>query len=337
MSLPDDDWRPAATLEVLRQRSRLLAAVRGFFEARGYWEVETPLLSRDVCVDPWINPLPVPDPAHPHQRLYLQTSPEFAMKRLLATGAEAIFEITRSFRGGESGRRHNREFTIVEWYRAGTTWNDQATLVEELMRHVATCSLPGASPAPALPQGRFPRYSYDVAARDALGTTLLDKSTDQLVALARELHVSAPASLPPSDRDGWLNLLLAERIEPWLATQPACFLHDYPPTQAALARIRRGVPEVAERFELYLGGIELCNGYQELTDADELAARMIRHNALRTAAGAEPLPVTSRLIDAMRSGLPECAGVALGFDRLVQWRLGAADLRAVLAFPDDRA
>lgn len=332
---PRDDWRPTATVAVLQERARLLEHLRRFLASRGYWEVETPLLSRDVCVDPWIDPLPVPHPARPGETWYLQTSPEFALKRLLAAGAEAVFEITRSFRQGEAGPRHNREFTIVEWYRVGAALHDQRALVEALVREMVRA--PVAAAPPPLPAGPFPALTYDEAARAALGTTLLDKSAPQLAALAREAGVPAPASLSPHDRDGWLNLLLAERIEPWLARQPACFLYDYPASQAALARVRPGPPDVAERFELYLAGVELCNGYQELTDPEELARRMIRNNEVRIAHGAAPLPTDSRLLAAMRSGLPDCSGVALGFDRLVLWRLGRRDIREVLAFPTDRA
>jgi lysyl-tRNA synthetase class 2 len=337
------DWRPAASLATLHARAQLLQCVRRFFIERGYWEVETPLLSRDTCVDSWIDPVPVPDPTRPDGTLYLQTSPEFAMKRLLAAGAEAIFQITRSFRRGESGRRHNLEFTIVEWYRTGRTHHDEMRLVEDLVRTAAAHPLAalsvGAAPgaAPTLPPDAFPRFTYDEAARGALGESVLDKSPAELKALARKAGVSPPVSLDLGDHDGWLNLLLAERIEPWLARHPACFLHDYPATQAALARVRPGSPAVAERFELYLHGVEICNGYHELTDAEELSRRMERHNEVRVAAGGRPLPTESRLLDAMRAGLPPCAGTALGFDRLAMWRLGLEDLREALAFPWERA
>lgn len=334
-------WRSSARWSVLQQRSRLLDRLRQFFIARGYWEVETPLLSRDTCIDPWIDPVAVVDPRVAEGPLFLQTSPEFHMKRLLAAGAEAIFEVTRSFRRGESGARHNIEFTIAEWYRAGDAYHDQMTLVEALVRDLAACELPSAGecapPASELPAAPFPRLTYDEVARQALGTSLLDKSTPELIELARVAGLVVPVSLPPSDRDGWLNLLLAERMEPWLAMQPACFLIDFPASQAALARVRPDQPPVAERFELYLNGLELCNGYQELTDPEELAARMTQNNQIRMAAGADSLPVQSRLIDAMRQGLADCSGVALGFDRLVMWRLGLSDIRDVLAFPFDRA
>lgn len=332
-------WQPAASLEALRARAAILCSLRQFLVARGYWEVETPLLSHDTCVDTWIDPVAVPHPLRAGELLYLQTSPEFALKRLLAAGADAIFEITRSFRRGESGPRHNLEFTIVEWYRVGDTHHEQMGVVEALVRAISACPLgDGAVPASReLPAEPFPRFTYDEAAGQAIGVTLLDKSPADLRRLAESLGVPIPASQPSDDRDGWLNLLLAERVEPWLARHPACYLYDYPASQAALARVRPGPPAVAERFELYLGGVELCNGYHELTDALELARRMEHHNRVRIANGSPPLPTDSQLLSAMRHGLPPCAGVALGFDRLVLWRLGLIDIREVIAFPFDRA
>ena len=336
--MPADDWQPTATIETLHRRAELLALVRRFFTENGYWEVETPLLSHDTCVDPWIDPVEVPHPANLSQSLYLQTSPEFAMKRLLAAGADAIFQITRAFRRGEAGPRHNLEFTIVEWYRVGETHAEQMALAEELVRAVSTADLGDISKASkSLPSGDFPRFTYDEAAEAALGTTVLDKTTNDLIAIAADSGITPPASLKATDRDGCLNLLLAERIEPWLARHAACFLYDYPASQAALARIRDDDPTVAERFELYLDGVELCNGYHELTDPKELALRFERNNALRTANGSDALPARSRLLAAMESGLPDCAGVALGFDRLVMWRLGLSDLREAVTFPFDRA
>lgn len=330
-----NDWRSTAALEILRQRSELLQVVRQFFLNRGYWEVETPLLSRETCIDTWIDPIEVPDPAQRDRTLYLQTSPEFAMKRLLAAGADAIFQITRSFRGGEAGDRHNPEFTIVEWYRVGDTHHDQMTLTEELVRTVAMANIEGT--AKEFTDDPFPRITYEAAFEAALGATVLDKSARELRQLVEEQNVPIPRSLDAADLDGWRNLLLAEAVEPWLAKHPAVFLYDYPASQAALARVRPGPPPVAERFELYLDGIELCNGYHELTDAGELRTRMQAHHDRRVANGQSSLPVESRLLAAMHCGLPACAGVALGFDRLAMWRLGCASLRDVTAFPFDRA
>ncbi|MBX3442368.1 MAG: EF-P lysine aminoacylase GenX [Planctomyces sp.] len=335
------DHRPTASLLTLRRRAALLRAVREEFHREGYWEVETPLLSRDVCVDAWLDPIIVRDDSLGGER-FLQTSPEFAMKRLVAAGADAIFEITRAFRRGEQGGRHNPEFTMVEWYRVGATYSEQMSFTERLVRALAAFPAEASMgdpwpPAPPLSDEPFPRIRYDDAFEAVLGTRILTLQSRQLRELAASRNVVAPESLTADDLDGWRNLLLAECVEPWLAAQPAVFLYDYPASQAALATVAPIEPPVARRFELYLGGVEICNGYQELTDAEELSRRMRKQAALRRAAGLSELPVEGRLLAAMRDGLPECSGVALGFDRLVQWRLGLPSIADVIAFPMDRA
>lgn len=341
-------FRPTASLEILQLRSELLAFTRAFFRSRGFWEVETPLLSRDVIVDAYIEPFVTRidasadcKPAEAAHERFLQTSPEFAMKRLLASGASRIFQITRAFRREELGRHHNPEFTMVEWYEIGATYHEQMDLVEELVFgfwHEARKHVPTSVKSTPRPLHRpFTRLTYDVAFAQVLGRPVIGRSASELAHLADSLGIHAPASLPVDDVDGWLNLLLAFVVEPELARQPALFLYDYPPGQSALARIRHAAPPVAERFELYLSGIEICNGYQELTNPDELRRRIAVQAALRRRDGRRPLPAHSRLIDAMQAGLPECAGVALGFDRLLMAALGAESLADVMPFPFDRA
>jgi len=338
---------------MLRLRSELLEFTRTFFRSRGFWEVETPILSRDVVVDAYLEPFVTRAKANTDcakadgtDELFLQTSPEFAMKRLLACGASAIFQITRAFRRGEIGRRHNPEFTIVEWYRTGTTYHDQMDLVEELVagffERVRTvgklATFQSQQPSverPPLPRP-FERLTYDTTFERAVGRPVIGLSAAELARLATSLKIEPPPNLAGDDVDGWLNLVLALAVEPVLAQQPALFVYDYPPGQAALARIRPTLPEVAERFELYLAGVEICNGYQELTDADELRRRIAAQSALRRRDGNRPLPADSRLLDAMDAGLPPCAGVALGFDRLLMSATAAESLADVLAFPFDR-
>ena len=218
---------------------------------------------------------------------------------------------------------HNPEFAIVEWYRNGETHHDAMDRTERLVRAVGVLDLP-ADPFPRL------RY-YDLMA-EACGERVDDLAAEELEGLAERLGTSV---VGPLDRDGWLNVLLAEQVEPKLAEQPAVFVVDYPASQAALAKVRDGRPPVAERFELYVRGVELANGYHELTDADELRRRFIRQNELRTAAGLHPLPVESRLLEAMTDGLPDCAGVAVGWDRVVMLALGLTDVRDVMSFPVD--
>ncbi|MEX0704754.1 MAG: EF-P lysine aminoacylase EpmA [Planctomycetales bacterium] len=349
-----DSWRPAASLATLRLRAELLHAVRGFFRARGYLEVETPVLSHDVVVDAWLEPFVAqwlpgerPTAGAEADELFLQTSPEFAMKRLLAAGATAVFQVARVMRQGEFGRYHNPEFTMLEWYRAGDTQHEQMTFTEELVRHVCSRAATlrdedSTSPPPGgaieLPPAPFERLTYDEAFERYAGTRVLKLSVAELAELARQLRLGVPESLAPveANRGAWLNLLLAGAVEPRLGERPQ-FLHDYPATQAALAKVRDGDPPVAERFELYVAGLELCNGYHELTDPAELRRRIARQSALRAADGRRVLPAESRLLAAMEAGLPECSGVALGFDRLAMLALGADSLAEVVAFPFDRA
>ncbi|MFG0332002.1 MAG: EF-P lysine aminoacylase EpmA [Maioricimonas sp. JB049] len=342
MSAAAGDGRcvPSADLVTLRRRAQLTQSVRAFFDRHGYWEVETPLLSRDICVDAWIDPFRLEGAGDDDSTLYLQTSPEFTMKRLLVAGADAIWQLTRSFRQGETGRYHNPEFAILEWYRVGDDHHDQMTFVEALVRHVAARAVElGAETAPSGWMAKpFRRLRYDDAFAEFAGSSVLELETDALAELARRHDLVVPESLRPGagDRDDWLNLLLAEVVEPALADEGGVFLYDYPASQAALAKVSPGPPAVAERFELYLEGIEICNGYPELTDADELARRMRQQSERRAAAGMPALPVESRLLQAMQVGLPDCAGVALGLDRLVMWALGVESLAELIPFPFDR-
>jgi lysyl-tRNA synthetase class 2 len=260
------------------------------------------------------------------EQLWLQTSPELAMKRLLATAdcPKAVYQVSRVFRQDELGPLHNPEFTLVEWYRLGDSLQEGMKWTSDLCE-----VLLGRGPARAL--------SYADAFRQHVGLDPHTAGIDELMAAAGACPAPPPENLAAEDRDGWLDWLLVERVQPHLGTAGPTLLYDYPATQAALARVRPGDPPLAERFELYLSGIELANGYQELCDADELRRRNARANAQRRADGKPPLPEPSRLLAAMDAGLPSAVGVALGFDRLVMLAAGAASLREVIAFPFDRA
>lgn len=319
-------FESSASVETLRRRAELTAVLRQFFHNADFWEVETPLWSTDTCVDAWIDP--VSCSINGVGAGFLQTSPEFHLKRLLACGADRIWSLTRSFRSGEAGTRHNPEFSIVEWYRVGDTHRDAMDLTEQLVRTVAT----GTSLQ--LTEQPFPIVSYYDAFERVLGIRVDEMTANDLAAVAIE---HAPEAIGPFDRDGWLNVLLAQSVEPWLATFEAVFLTGYPASQAALAKIRDDDVPVAERFELYVGGVELANGYHELTDPAELRQRFNRENAKRAAAGKEQLPVESRLLEAMDHGLPDSSGVALGWDRLVMLCVGEQSIDAVMPFPIDRA
>ena len=340
MNTGRDSFGPSASWERLRQRAELLRRLRDFFHTRGFLEVETPLLSRDTVIDLHLDPLPVTlfaDPRDPAAgpQFWLQTSPEFCMKRLLATGGPpAIFQVTRAFRGGEHGQLHNPEFTMVEWYRVGDDYAAGMALLAELASEM-------------LGAANVVCTSYREAFVQHAGIDPFADSNAQIRERAAQAVGAAVPDYPAEDRDSWLNLLLAECVEPRLGqTQPE-ILYDYPASQAALARVRPATSSaeqptpstdaVAERFELYVRGMELANGYHELLDADMLALRQRRNNEQRRSEGKPPLPEANRLLDAMRSGLPACSGVALGFDRLVMAACGATSISDVMAFPIDRA
>ena len=327
--LSSGEFRPRASLDVLRFRARMMRRVRQFFDDRGFLEVETPLLSADTVIDLHLDPLAVTlfsDPRQPAEgrRMWLQTSPEFAMKRLLAAGLPSIYQITRAFRGGERGRLHNPEFTLVEWYGVGHDLNAGMRLLSVL----ADTLLERGAAEPIRYRDAFVAHASVDPHR---------ASCAQLAAAAERSGVAVPPHQSRDDRDGWLDLLLVECVEPQLGRTRPAILYDYPPSQAALAQVRSGDPPVAERFELYVDGIELANGYHELLDAGELRRRNRKINQLRAAEGKYRLPEESRLLAAMESGLPPCAGVALGFDRLVMVACGVSDISRVVAFPIERA
>lgn len=326
-----DGFRPTASWPVLRQRALLLRRLREFFYERGFLEVETPLLSAESVADRYLEPLPVLlDEATRGEDLpsmmWLQTSPEAAMKRLLAAGAEAIFQVTRSFRGGERGRLHNPEFTIVEWYRAGDDLQAGMQLLSDLCQSL-------------LERGAAQPITYRQAFQQQLDIDPHTCSLDDLRRRVAELGGTPPTPGDETERDELLNLLLAVGIEPHLGRGRPTLLTDYPASQAALAKVRRAEnePPVAERFELYVDGVELANGYHELRDAGVLRERQRTINRQRTADGRAALPECRRLLAALQHGLPSCCGVALGFDRIVMLAAGAASITEVLPFPIDRA
>ncbi|MEN6459026.1 MAG: EF-P lysine aminoacylase EpmA [Thermoguttaceae bacterium] len=324
---PLSDFAPTATLKNLRLRAEMLRRLRTFFDDRGFLEVETPILSADTVVDRHLDPFsaslcPRPEPNGP--RFWLQTSPEFHMKRMLAAGLGRIYQVSHVFRQEEVGPLHNPEFTLVEWYQPGDGFDEGMQLTSDLCVALLDC-------------GPADRISYREAFERYAGIDPLTVDGAALVQAVRASGIEAPASLDPGDRDGWLDLLMVERVQPHLGVERPALFHDYPASQAALARVRPDDPRVAERFELYIRGIELANGYHELLDPAELRARNRQANAQRAADGKACLPEESRLLAAMESGLPASVGVALGFDRLVMLAAGARRIAEVVAFPFDRA
>lgn len=324
-------WRPSADLSVLRLRAELLAQIRAFFAARGVLEVETPALSAAAITDPHLASFKTcySGPGSQHGRpLYLHTSPEFAMKRLLAAGSGCIYQIARVFRDGEAGSRHNPEFTLLEWYRVGFDHHRLMDEVAELVGMLLAGRLALAEPE---------RLSYRQIFQHHLNLDPHRATVADLAACAETRNISIPTGMPPDDPDPWLDLLLTHCVEPRLGSGRLTFVHDYPASQAALARLRPDDPPVGERFELYINGIELANGFHELGDTVEQRHRFAQENAARRAAGLPVMPVDEHLLAALEFGLPDCAGVALGFDRLVMLATRKTSLAEVLAFPLDRA
>ena len=323
MSEDASAWRPSASIDRLRARAALLARVRAFFAERGVLEVETPLLCSAGATDPQLDSVLAADPLGGAAPWYLQTSPEYAMKRLLAAGSGPIFQLCKAFRQGELGRHHNPEFSLLEWYRPG--W-DHWRLMGEVAELAALAV--GARPVEQL--------DYREAFERHLGLDPHAAPLDALRALARE---RTGADFDSEDRDTWLDLLISHCIQPALGRGCFTFLHAYPASQAALARVERdgrGMA-VARRFELYIDGVEIANGYHELVDAAEQAARFEADNRQRRARGLPEVAIDRRLLQALAAGLPDCAGVALGFDRLAMLAQGAPSLGEVIAFSADRA
>jgi elongation factor P--(R)-beta-lysine ligase len=309
-------YRRTASHAALRQRGVLLARVRAFFAARGVLEVETPYLSSAGVSD-----LALDNIAARVRSLgalqYLHTSPEYAMKRLLASGSGDVYQICRVFREDELGRWHQPEFTMLEWYRVG--WDETRLMseVEELLVEVL---------APAIT--RSVRLSYDDALERSLGLTSR-AACDELVSELVARSVDVPRGLA---HDAVLDLAFATVVAPAFPPDALTFVHDYPASQAALARLKPGRPPVAARFEVFCGGVELANGFHELTDAAEQRRRFEAELDARRRSGREAAPLDEDLLAALAHGFPDCSGVAVGVDRLIALALGATDIAAAMAF-----
>lgn len=323
--MKSENWRPGASRHALETRSKLLAAIRSFFAERGVLEVETPVLSRARNSDPNIHSFET-DTRTPR---FLRTSPEYPMKRLLAAGSGDIYELGRVFRHGERGRLHNPEFTMAEWYRLGMNYLDLANEVVDLIRACgAACS---DTDFDAWPVSRF---TYRELFETFAGITDVHTAGElELAAIAAERGIVSP----PLNQAEWLDLIMAQVIQPALPGEAFTIVYDFPPEQAALSRIRKDNPPVAERFEVFAGQQELANGYQELTDPAEQRSRFEREQRLHKVRGEDAAPIDENLLAALSHGLPECSGVALGVERLLMLCLNVDDISMVLSFPHERA
>ena len=321
------DWQPSATIEVLRARADMLGRIRAYFAAQEVREVETPVLSTAAVSDPAIESIAAIT-AH-GTRLYLQTSPEYPMKRLLAAGFGDCYQVCPVFRDGESGRLHNPEFTMIEWYRLDFGVGEMEHDVDRVLR-VACAEIRDFPPARAV--------SYRAAMLESCGIDC-ESATIPGIRAALAARGVVPVQAEGWERDEWLDLLMGAVVGPGLGHGAPVFVNDYPPSQAALARLRE-LPDgsqVAERFELYVDGLELANGFHELGDAAEQRRRFEQDQETRRRRGQPQRPLDERLLAGLASGLPDCAGVALGFDRLVMAAHRLPALEAAMAFTAARA
>jgi elongation factor P--(R)-beta-lysine ligase len=310
----------------LQMRARLYALIRAFFANRHVLEVETPILSAAGNTDPNIKSFGTTFSGHVDagaRERWLRTSPEFPLKRLLAAGIGDCYELGRVFRNGEAGGRHNPEFSMLEWYRVG--WDHRRLMGE-------TIELVEAALATVGRRAEVLIESYRQLFLDELGIDPLHAPIDELRAPLAEYNIG-PEGL---GRDDWLDLLITHKLQPSFPRDRITLIHDYPATQCALARIRPGETPLAERFELYLGRHELANGYHELNDATEQRGRFERDNATRRSRGLREVPVDERLLGVL-GALPDCAGVALGVERLLMCLAGTDAIADVLAFPFNEA
>lgn len=322
----DSHWQPSATIDVLKKRAGVIRAIRQFFEGRQVLEVDTPALSHATVTDQHLHSFTTRfnDPMAPQEKkLFLQTSPEFAMKRLLCAGSGSIYQICKSFRNEESGRFHNPEFTMLEWYRVGYDHHQLMTEIDELIQLIL-----GTEPAE--------RITYQQAFKQHLGLDPLSASLEELRQLAN-IHGYQELAANESCKDTLMMLLFSQHVEPNIGQVTPCLIYEFPASQAALAKISEVNPLVAERFELYFKGVELANGFHELSDAYEQGQRFEQDNFTRVANGLESMPLDNNLIAALEHGLPSCAGVALGVDRLIMLALNCSSIDQVIAFEHHRA
>ncbi|HCG8095227.1 elongation factor P--(R)-beta-lysine ligase [Vibrio parahaemolyticus] len=316
------NWQPTASIEQLRQRATLIAAIRQFFAERQVMEVDTPAMSHATVTDIHLHTFQTEfvGPGYADgSKLFFMTSPEFHMKRLLAAGSGCIYQINKAFRNEENGRYHNPEFTMLEWYRVGFDHHKLMDEMDDLLQLVLKC-------------GAAQRMTYQQAFIDVLGVCPLESSMTELKAAASKLGLSDIAE-PEEDRDTLLQLLFSVGVENKIGQDVPAFVYDFPASQAALAKINPQDHRVADRFEVYFKGIELANGFHELDNPKEQLARFEQDNAKRIEMGLKPQPIDYHLISALEAGLPDCAGVALGIDRLIMLALGCDHIDQVTAFP----
>lgn len=325
MKNPGTDWRPSAPLPKLQSRARIFQQIRQFFADRKVMEVDTPLLCHTSVTDPFIQSIPGLFQGHPtaaEQRYYLQTSPEYCMKRLLAAGSGDIYQLGKAFRQGEVGRFHNPEFAMLEWYRLGFDHHKLMDEMDELLQTI-------------LGTDSAERKSYVAIFKETLDIDPLSASVDELSQLAAQLNINLATAI--HDKDTWLQLLMSEYIELQIGKDKPCFIYDFPASQAALARLNPVDARVASRFEVYFRGMELANGFHELQNAQEQRKRFEKNVSDRKSLALYNMPIDEYFLAALEHGLPDCAGVALGVDRLIMLATNSQHIDQVLSFYFPRA
>lgn len=322
-------WKPACDLKHLRLRAQMLAAIRGFFDQREVLEVETPLLCHKVGTDPQLDFFSSFYHCLPDDReMFLQTSPEFAMKRLLAAGSGSIYQICKAFRQGELGRLHNPEFTILEWYRVGFTLEQMMDEAAELIVRVLN--------QPSL-INTLRKISYRELFEQVTGLNPLVFSQQNYASYAQQNGISDAVSLCEQDHSLWLDYIFSHKVQAVLIDQSLCMVYDYPAIQSSLARINPKNNAIADRFEVFVNGIEIGNGFFELADAEEQESRFDLEIKSRAVEGKAVVEKDQLFLQALKSGLPECCGIAIGLDRLLMLRAELDSLDQVITFPFDRA
>lgn len=319
-------WQPTASIETLKRRSEIIADIRTFFAKRSVMEVDTPCLSSFGVTDRYLSNFAtefVGPGFASGKTLYLQTSPEYAMKRLLGAGSGCIYQIFKAFRNEEAGRFHNPEFTMLEWYRIGFNQFDLMDEVDDLVRAVIKCE-------------QAERMSYQQAFLQYVGIDPLNTNRNELEGAMKDIGLGDIVRTDVDD-DTLMQCLFGEKVERSIGLERPCFIYHFPASQASLAKLDPDNSQVACRFELYYQGVELANGFDELTDEALQRERFVADNQARIAQGVEQRELDEHFLAALKTGLPNCAGVALGIDRLLMLALGCEDIREVMAFNIENA
>lgn len=324
MDINKTDWRPDASLETLKLRAQLLKRTRAFFEKRNVLEVETPALSRAATTEPHLSSWQVSTPIKSEQTFYLNTSPELPMKRLLAAGSGDIYQLCKVFREGELGARHNPEFTLLEWYRTGFDMQALMREVDDYLSEILANNL----------KAKTEYISYQQVFMEYASCDPFDANKTVLKQVFTDYTQQATQGIGDGD---WLDLIMSQVVEPQLPKDRLVFVTHYPASQASLARLTSEDTRVAERFEVFAGGLELANGFHELTDVREQRQRIEYENRTRREQGLPQVNIDERFLAALEHGLPDCSGVAVGFDRLVMLAAGKTDINQVLSFSFNKA